>query len=93
MVSKDYEFYKKVNRNVAELQYDFLYNNGVSFGSSEEVVQRIQHLVDQVGLTYYIGWFNFGGLPHAEVMASMERFASEVMPHFTGTPADVDAAV
>jgi natural product biosynthesis luciferase-like monooxygenase protein len=93
MVSKDYEFYKKVNRNVNELQYDFLYNNGVSFGSSEEVVQRIQHLVDEVGLTYYIGWFNFGGLPHAEVMASMERFASEVMPHFAAEPADVEPAV
>jgi len=26
-----------------------------------------------------------GGLDHARAMASMERFAREVMPHFAGT--------
>lgn len=89
---KDYGFYKKVERNVQDLRYDYLYNNGVSFGSGEEVVQRIRTLVDRVGLTYFIGWFNFGGLPHRDVMASMERFASEVMPHFAAEPASVDAS-
>jgi alkanesulfonate monooxygenase SsuD/methylene tetrahydromethanopterin reductase-like flavin-dependent oxidoreductase (luciferase family) len=82
IVSADYEFYAKVQSNVDQLRYEYLYRNGVSFGSSEEVVERIQALVDVVGLTYYIGWFNFGGLPHSEVMASMERFAADVMPHF-----------
>jgi len=67
---------------VHDLRYEFLYDNGVSFGSAEEVVARIRRLVDEVGMNYHIAWFNFGGLPHAEVMKSMERFGGEVMPHF-----------
>jgi natural product biosynthesis luciferase-like monooxygenase protein len=88
MVSKDYDFYKKVNSNIADLKYDFLYNNGVSFGDPAEVTERIQTLVDKVGLTHYIGWFNFGGMPHTEAMTSMERFATEVMPHFAAATSD-----
>jgi natural product biosynthesis luciferase-like monooxygenase protein len=93
IVSSDYEFYKKVERNVADLRYENLYRTGVSFGSSEEVVARIQNLADVVGMTYFIGWFNFGGLPHREVVESMERFASEVMPHFAGQRAGIKGMV
>src|SRR5262249_31770694 len=33
------------------------------------------------GLTYVICEVNFGGFPHTKVMASLERFAKDVMPH------------
>jgi hypothetical protein len=92
IVSADYEFYRKVNQNVGDLRYDYLYKNGVSFGSSDEVVERIGTLVEALGLTYLIGWFNFGGLPHADVMKSMERFASDVMPQFANTIATADVS-
>lgn len=91
IVSADYEFYRKVNQNVGDLRYDFLYQNGVSFGSSEEVVARITTLREALGMNYFIGWFNFGGLPHADVMKSMERFATDVMPHFAHEPATATA--
>ena len=56
------------------------------------MIERISTMVEVLGLTYLIGWFNFGGLPHAAVMKSMERFASDVMPHFAETTATVDVS-
>jgi natural product biosynthesis luciferase-like monooxygenase protein len=91
MVSSDYDFYKKVGRNVADLRYEYLYNNGVAFGDAEQVTGRIRTLAEATGMTYYIGWFNFGGIPHADAMRSVERFAEHVMPQFAEDRQTADA--
>ena len=46
------------------------------------MIERIKLLQQEAGVNYYIGWFNFGGMPHEKVKHSMELFAREVMPVF-----------
>jgi alkanesulfonate monooxygenase SsuD/methylene tetrahydromethanopterin reductase-like flavin-dependent oxidoreductase (luciferase family) len=53
----------------------------IIFGSPERCVQRLKRAQEDYGLTYVIFEVNFGGLPHAKVLQSLERFAKEVMPH------------
>lgn len=86
-----YEFYGKIQRNVTSLEYDFLYENGVTFGDPGRVIDRIQMLQQEAGVNYYQGWFNFGNLDHKLAVASLKRFAEKVMPHFkveTAVPAN-----
>ena len=82
----DYEFYDRVRRNVNDLEYEHLFKSGVNFGHPAAVTDRLQMLMEIVGLNYYIGWFNFGGMDHAAVLRSMERFAEQVMPNFAPEP-------
>ena len=49
-------------------------------GTPEEVGAIIRKLNREDGVGYYGCDFGFGGLPHAKVMRSMERFGREVMP-------------
>ncbi len=51
-------------------------------GTPEDCVEQLKRLRDEMGCTHVILWFNFGWLTHAEVMAQMQLFADEVMPHF-----------
>jgi alkanesulfonate monooxygenase SsuD/methylene tetrahydromethanopterin reductase-like flavin-dependent oxidoreductase (luciferase family) len=77
-----YDFYRKIQRNVENLDYDYLFANGVTFGDADSVVERIQRLQDEVGVDYFLGWFNFGSLGHEQAMASLRRFGEEVIPRF-----------
>lgn len=79
---RSYAFYGKIQRHVETLEYDFLYEHGVCFGDSGRIVERLQRLQEEVGMTYFMGWFNFGSLDHEQAKASLLRFADEVMPHF-----------
>jgi alkanesulfonate monooxygenase SsuD/methylene tetrahydromethanopterin reductase-like flavin-dependent oxidoreductase (luciferase family) len=86
-----YEFYGKIQRNVTNLEYDFLYEHGVTFGDPGRVVDRIQQLQEEAGINYYQGWFNFGSLDHDLAVASLKRFAEKVMPKFKVESATVPA--
>lgn len=77
---KGYEGYEKIAGNINNITYDQIVSEGANFGTVESVVNRLKMLRDDIGVSHYIGWFNVGGLDHRKVMASMERFASEVMP-------------
>ncbi|HEY7199075.1 MAG TPA: LLM class flavin-dependent oxidoreductase [Candidatus Dormibacteraeota bacterium] len=77
-----YEFYSKIHRNVTNLQYDYLFEHGATFGDPERVVERIQRLQEEAGINYYQGWFSFGSLDHELVVASLRRFGEKVMPRF-----------
>jgi alkanesulfonate monooxygenase SsuD/methylene tetrahydromethanopterin reductase-like flavin-dependent oxidoreductase (luciferase family) len=87
-----YEFYGKIQRNVTNLQYDFLYEHGVTFGDPGRVVERIQRLQEEAGINYYQGWFNFGSLDHELALASLKRFGEKVMPKFEVETAAVPAS-
>jgi alkanesulfonate monooxygenase SsuD/methylene tetrahydromethanopterin reductase-like flavin-dependent oxidoreductase (luciferase family) len=92
-VPGDYQEYGKIQRNVERLRYDFLLEHGINVGTPDQVIERIKLLQQEAGVNYYIGWFNFGGMPHEKVKRSMELFASEVMPVFqTGGQAAVAAS-
>jgi len=49
-------------------------------GSARTVAQMLSDQVSAGGVNYVIGSFMFGTMPHAETMASIRRFAEDVMP-------------
>lgn len=49
-------------------------------GSAGTVAQILSDQVSVGGVNYAIGSFMFGNMPHAEAMASIRRFAEDVMP-------------
>jgi alkanesulfonate monooxygenase SsuD/methylene tetrahydromethanopterin reductase-like flavin-dependent oxidoreductase (luciferase family) len=85
-----YDFYRRVEANVRDLRYEQIYGTAC-FGSADEVRERVRLLRDEAGVTYLMTWFNFGGLPAVEVVASMERFAAHVMPVFRERPQETAA--
>jgi alkanesulfonate monooxygenase SsuD/methylene tetrahydromethanopterin reductase-like flavin-dependent oxidoreductase (luciferase family) len=52
-------------------------------GRPEECIDRVRLLSERFGITYLCFEVNFGALPHANVVQSMERFAKTVMPAFS----------
>ncbi|HVW31289.1 MAG TPA: LLM class flavin-dependent oxidoreductase, partial [Acidimicrobiia bacterium] len=77
-----YEQFRRTQRKISDLRYDYLYENAVLFGNPDRLIERIQFLRDATGLDYLIGWFNLGSLDHGLARDSLRRFAEEVMPAF-----------
>ena len=50
-------------------------------GDSQTAIETLKSLAQQTGASQLLAWFNIGSLPQALVMAAMEQFAAEVMPH------------
>jgi alkanesulfonate monooxygenase SsuD/methylene tetrahydromethanopterin reductase-like flavin-dependent oxidoreductase (luciferase family) len=59
-------------------------NGTAVVGSPETVRRHIQETVDETGINYFLGVFNFGDLPLDRVVSSMDLFAKEVMPALIG---------
>jgi alkanesulfonate monooxygenase SsuD/methylene tetrahydromethanopterin reductase-like flavin-dependent oxidoreductase (luciferase family) len=55
--------------------------NVVAFGDPDEIV-RVARLYEAAGFTHLLAIGNFGGLPHKQVLRSMERLARHVLPRF-----------
>ena len=53
----------------------------IAFGSPEDVI-RVARLYQEAGYTDYLAIMNFGGLPQARVLRSMELMARHVLPAF-----------
>ncbi|MFN8533397.1 MAG: LLM class flavin-dependent oxidoreductase [Dehalococcoidia bacterium] len=51
-------------------------------GSPQTCIRKLEAFRQVVDLKYFLGFVDFGGIPHDLVLGSMERFAREVMPHF-----------
>jgi alkanesulfonate monooxygenase SsuD/methylene tetrahydromethanopterin reductase-like flavin-dependent oxidoreductase (luciferase family) len=60
--------------------FERITNKKSLLGTPEEVATSIRELNREGGVGVYGCDFGFGGLPHAKVMRSMERFGREVMP-------------
>jgi alkanesulfonate monooxygenase SsuD/methylene tetrahydromethanopterin reductase-like flavin-dependent oxidoreductase (luciferase family) len=74
--------------------YDKFVGNMFTHGSPDTCAENIGLLERELGLDYMVCKFYVKGLSHRQVMASMRRFASEVMPRFTAgrVPAGVAAS-
>lgn len=57
-------------------------------GDPEMVIERIHWLRETYGLDFLLMEVAQGGAPHEKILATLELFAKEVMPHFTGASAD-----
>ncbi|MGH7932115.1 MAG: LLM class flavin-dependent oxidoreductase [Candidatus Binataceae bacterium] len=60
--------------------YDLMYPNKVIFGDADQCVERFAYY-EAMGATHISLIGNFGGMPHAEIMRSLERFVKHVMPY------------
>jgi len=80
--SAQYAGYEKLSEGLKRMDYDaYLYPHRLVVGDPDQCAERIAQIratgVTNVGLIA-----NFGGLAHAKVLASLDRFAQYVMPRF-----------
>jgi alkanesulfonate monooxygenase SsuD/methylene tetrahydromethanopterin reductase-like flavin-dependent oxidoreductase (luciferase family) len=59
---------------------DLLATGHAVAGSADTVRTQLAHQLEEGNLNYLIGSFVFGSMPHADAVASIHRFAAEVMP-------------
>jgi natural product biosynthesis luciferase-like monooxygenase protein len=80
--SAQYAGYEKLREGFKRMDYDkYLYPHRVIFGDPDQCAERIRQIRAN-GMTNVGLLANFGGLEHAKVMASLDRFAKYVMPRF-----------
>ena len=65
-----------------KVTYDQVFEHGGLFATPGEAVEQIKVLRDEIGVTNFIAWPNFGGMDQELATASMRRFAEQVMPIF-----------
>jgi hypothetical protein len=51
-------------------------------GAPDKLIELVRWAADYYGMNYFLLEIGQGGLPHAQVMRSLELFAREVMPAF-----------
>jgi alkanesulfonate monooxygenase SsuD/methylene tetrahydromethanopterin reductase-like flavin-dependent oxidoreductase (luciferase family) len=79
------KYYEAVRRNIDLLNLERTLTHGGNFGSVDQVVDTLGTLAEQLGITHYIGWFRIPSLNPRIARASMERFASDVIPQLRDT--------
>ena len=82
--SKEYAQYERAKAHRAALSFDRLAGDHViAFGDPDQCIETIRWAEKTYGMTYFLGLVNYGGLEHAKIMGSLERFARDVMPAFS----------
>lgn len=80
--SDQYKMYQGLPQFMKTVDYEgYLYPDKVIFGDPEQCVERIKQ-IRAAGITNVSLLANFGGLDHAKILASLDRFAKYVMPKF-----------
>lgn len=81
--SEQYSAYGQLREGFKSMMnYDeVLYPHRLIFGDPAQCVERITH-IQSTGVTHIGLLADFGGLEYAKILASLDRFAHEVMPHF-----------
>jgi alkanesulfonate monooxygenase SsuD/methylene tetrahydromethanopterin reductase-like flavin-dependent oxidoreductase (luciferase family) len=77
-----YKDWKGFFENRESITLDQMKATRAVIGTPEECIDKVAMLADRFGLTQLAFEVNFGALPHAQVMASLRRFADKVMPRF-----------
>jgi natural product biosynthesis luciferase-like monooxygenase protein len=79
--SDQYKMYQGLKQAFKAFDYNYLYPNRVIFGDPDQCAERIKEIL-ATGVTNVSLLANFGGLEHAKILASLDRFAKYVMPKF-----------
>jgi len=76
-----YKGYGGIAKKFEELaaDYDYIYPERAIFGDEDQILQRFAEL-ERLGATEVALKVNFGGMPQREIMKSLERFATRVLP-------------
>jgi natural product biosynthesis luciferase-like monooxygenase protein len=62
--------------------FEQMYPEQVLCGTPAQCVDRIALLLEELGITQFFVQMDVGGLPQRALRDSMERFATQVIPHF-----------
>jgi natural product biosynthesis luciferase-like monooxygenase protein len=76
-----YAYLKQVRERVAAISWETVADTMAIFGSPEQCIARIEEIYNGARIDQLVCWFNPGGrIPHRDVLAAMERFATKVIP-------------
>lgn len=77
---KDYAAWQGFFENRATITLEQMKASRAVIGTSAECIDRIAMIAERYGVTYLSFEVNYGSLPTAKVVESLERFAAEVVP-------------
>src|SRR5207245_9214425 len=78
-----YQLHRRVRENLMSLTEAKALEQAAICGDPEEVADKIRQHHEALGVTYLMGSFNRGGVPHDRIVKSMRLFGEKVMPRFT----------
>ncbi|WP_227937596.1 LLM class flavin-dependent oxidoreductase [Alkalihalobacillus deserti] len=85
-------YFVDIVEKLKNMKTDDLSEASIIVGDGEYVTAKLKELED-AGIEEVIIYFDFGGLSHAETLKAMERFATQVMPHFDNSNINVKTKV
>jgi len=68
------------------MTFERLCAEGAILADPATALADLRRLLEETGATQILCWMNMGSIAHARVLASMERFAHEVLPHLAPAP-------
>jgi alkanesulfonate monooxygenase SsuD/methylene tetrahydromethanopterin reductase-like flavin-dependent oxidoreductase (luciferase family) len=77
-----YESWRRSSAALQQVTFDQMYPNQVLCGDVAQCADRVALLREEYGVTHFYVYMDLGGLPQNELRASMERFATRVIPQF-----------
>jgi len=73
----------RMAQELAHIQYDDLLRDWVVYGTPDEVIERLQQLIEELDLSGVILEMNAGGLISiGQILSSLRMFGETVAPHF-----------
>ncbi len=77
-----YQYLRQVRERALNMNWETVAETMALFGPPAACLERIGAIYEDARINQLVCWFNPGGrISHREVLAAMERFASDVMPH------------
>ena len=79
--SASYAYLREVRQRMEAITWEEVDETMALYGPPDTCVRKLRDAHKRCGMDQVICWFNPGGLvSHHQVLASMRRFATEVMP-------------
>jgi alkanesulfonate monooxygenase SsuD/methylene tetrahydromethanopterin reductase-like flavin-dependent oxidoreductase (luciferase family) len=78
-----YKLYRRGRENLLSLGEEAALDQAAIVGDPEEVADRIRAHHEALGVTFFMGAFSRGRLPHGRVRRSIRLFGEKVIPRVT----------
>ena len=83
LLPEEFGDYRRRFSRETTFDYNAIFDDVALFGTPDQVTERIEAL-REFGVENLIFFVNYGGIESRKVLDSLELFANEVMPRFTG---------
>ena len=92
--SAKHEYMAKVRAGYGGVSVDEVYRSRSLMGSPDEVIERVEFLAREIGISEFLCICNTGALRHEETIRTLRLMGERVIPHFRAkSTADDEAAV